>query len=116
MANGKIPLSAGQVIGSHKSVPITKGNSVVVTSLQIPSSGYKWLVLSRMDIDFSTTGTMNNELIDDNVIAASSRTIQTNGGGCMAYAIVDPGSFIQARCYITAGSGNASATLQAIRI
>lgn len=116
MGNGKIPLSAGQVIGSYKSVPITNGTEVIIATLQLPSTGYKWLILSRVSMDFTITGTMENTILVDNVIAGRSRTTQTNGGGCMSYAIADPGSLVALRTYVTAGSGNAAGTIQAIRI
>ena len=104
-----------EIVGKTATKAISAGTTIELTSITIPNKGSRWLVLTVVNMDFSATGTMNNEMYI-NGGRRVTRTTQTNGGGCINYAIVNPGDTISLQAYITQASGNATGLIQAFCI
>lgn len=97
------------VIDETNSKTVTHGNSVMIQSFTLPTSGTQWLVMSYISLSASGSGTYNNSIGGRTV-----RSPEVNGGGSICANIYTGGTEIKQYVYTQTVDGTATGQLMAI--
>lgn len=116
MANGKIPMHPIGLTQTSGTANVPTGVTTKIAELTIPNNGRYWFVYTYVNLAFSSTGVMNNEIRVNNTAVRITRAPENNGGGCINCIVAEPGDKIAVACYVSSGSGNANGFIQAIKI